>query len=146
MAINKYRYVGDDRHYCSIFECLACGGRYCGHQPEWAFCPLCGTRWDGKHECRTADLDGRYDVPQMHATLHWFLEGRSTWIYRDGREEVLRDWHHVTTFGSHMTRADILRTVRSYRFEQEDDGLIDRWCRSEYRIRATPKDNPPRIP
>lgn len=59
MSINRWRDVEYIDDGCYLHQCLACYGEWESrtrpHHGGWLFCPLCGVRWEGQHECRPSD-------------------------------------------------------------------------------------------
>jgi len=55
----KWRYVEDGGDSLCIYQCLSCHGRFSTDRLHgWSYCPRCGVRWEGEHECR------RHAVPR----------------------------------------------------------------------------------
>ena len=61
----KWRLARHTDDGCTVYQCLSCKSEWEARtNPEWSrwvFCPYCGIKWEGKHECLTK-YEKRYEL------------------------------------------------------------------------------------
>ncbi len=144
MSIPKYRYVEYTDDGCGLSQCLNCYQTWEGRGTHgWAFCPYCGTKWEGQQECRShtdpawqwnftrngvkLDSHERYmltqrDTPRL--TRGWIVEKRS--CHMENGEPVYGKWEFYSR-QSDYSRHDIgmLRHVVSFLRSFRDRAEVD---------------------
>ena len=147
MAINRWREVRGTDEGCMIFQCLSCYGQWegRGYLRGWSYCPLCGTKWDGKQECRNhgepkhrwqdeTRLSYEEERAQYQSQRLWSLDQREVVDhYRDG-SRTERPWRSFwkTNVGSVSTQSVLVR-LQKVRQEEADKQERDRLEEEEER-------------
>ena len=111
MPLNKWRSIKYLDDGVSEFQCLFCKGTWTStNSPDWAgwiYCPLCGTKWEGKHECRehkhkSYDYYNKMTEEQTKNRERKIRENECSWeiqrrvLSDDGT--VLADWEWYYNF------------------------------------------------
>lgn len=141
--VRDVRYLGDG---VTESECLQCKGRFTGHGQNWAFCPLCGTKWLG-FKSRTPERERVREatwraVGARPEPARWVIEQRKLERFDPEPEKVSgwwKWWELSDNYGP-VSAADALKQFRSIRAtygerDREGDGYYFRY---EYRLRLVP--------
>ena len=121
MAIPKWRHVEGTDDGCGISQCLSCYATWEGRSwtSEWSFCPYCGIKWEGQHECHD-----RFDVREHR------------WFTRVHNREP-KDWMELSDW-TKTTRRDKPKNDRCWIVERKvrsgwtfTDPEWEKWCTFE---------------
>jgi hypothetical protein len=168
MAIPKWREAEGTDDGCSIFQCLNCYTQWESRTSPrtWKFCPHCGIKWEGQHECREhyeprwkfelrqKDPEGVYPAPSrkwfdLYSELQrpskkriWAIVKREV-IWRDGTPEC-KDWQVYASESGHKptTLTDVVLELKYLRSREQQDQLSEDWLRIETQYRAMIIDPP----
>jgi hypothetical protein len=140
MAINRWRQIGYADDGCYAYQCLACAGGFVvrGDAERWAFCPLCGVRWEGE---RIAGREERpYRAPPAPSSF-WLIETRrQTW--QEGEDGTPTSpwgrWELCRILDPRHPARDVLALLHRLRAEASDPPPMFGRMPDEYRVRTGP--------
>lgn len=157
--MKKFRYV-DSPDHVDEFQCLNCKGYFLGDRySAYPYCPCCGIKFEGQHECRERylkrweydrfglnglpshlrDLEHRiYKEQRDKENRCWIVESR-TCFHNDktGCEFEWSAWKYERKFkGNDCTAKNVIWYVKEYYHNRDED-----WFKVEYRIRRNNEQN-----
>jgi len=131
MVVNKWRFVRyiDDGH--NSFQCLKCKEFFTAasgpENPKWLYCPMCGSKWAGKHECK--EQHDRIYASSVPSSRYWVIECRTIW------GGVPQEWKQERALPLSWPAKQVYDMLKEMRDVEPDDVDWGRTLRFEYRVR-----------
>ena len=151
MPIPKYRLVQYEEDGVYAYQCLNCykGWNARNDIIDWKFCPHCGIRWEGQHECKEHSLrhyypDYKFQTPRLREReeYYWELQTQTVW----GNEPPKpNEWQYFTDqvrcdlkSEHYESREQYFRAVMAYRLRyalrKQSDTMFPAECRKLFRL------------
>lgn len=153
MNLRKWRYVEYSGDEGSLYECLSCKSRFIavGYPDHcYIYCPMCGIKWEGKHECRPHNYERwkqerfgpNYIDDQLETSTQYQYRQNNRLVWRIVKKFVYDSslksittpkWEYYGDYGYYLNSSkEILSRLKGLRALEDKDTGFGYW---EYSIR-----------